>query len=391
MMYSGHETGKPSPLVVWDARMIKSSGIGAYLRGLLPHLVKLAPEYGVKIGFIGPRKELEQFEFFHHAVCHYEFDASLFSVREQLFFPRLPLASAYHFPHYNLPVARKCHFFATVHDLIPLTSPKFARNRLHRKIVSSKIGAIARGALAIFVPSEIVKQDLLERFPDAAQKTYVIPYAVSPDIVPIENNDRARAIFQRYGIKQPYVLSVSIDKPHKNLRFLIRAVGELIARTRTEFPLQLVIAGLRPPDKKRLLQFCLRETPWLTSAHIALLDCYLSAEELSALYAGASAVVQPSDYEGFGMPVIEAQQTGVLVVLPDLPWAHSVAGEGALFFAPHSVESLCDVLRSALRDESLRQSIIDRGRSNVERYQWEKSAHGVLLVYGSLLGTAWPR
>ena len=119
--------------------------------------------------------------------------------------------------------------------------------------------------------------------------------------------------------------------------------------------------------------------------HARLISDYLTDEELAALYAGACALVHPSLLEGFGFPVVEAQKLGTPVLVSDLPWAHDVAGEGALYFPTSDVTALASALARIATDADLRTELIRRGKGNVARFDWKISAREVVKSYSRIL------
>ncbi len=104
---------------------------------------------------------------------------------------------------------------------------------------------------------------------------------------------------------------------------------------------------------------------------------YVSAEEKTELLSEADVFVFPSLYEGFGLPVIEAQTVGVPVVTSDISSLPEIGGKGALYADPLSVESIADRIWEVLSSSALRSGIIEKGRANAERFDWAKCAEEV--------------
>jgi glycosyltransferase involved in cell wall biosynthesis len=169
------------------------------------------------------------------------------------------------------------------------------------------------------------------------------------------------------------VLSAGLRERHKNHARLVEALGLLEPAER---PL-LVICGRAGPDPDPLqaevdargLQDDVRLEGWLPSA------------DLEGLYALADAVVHPSLFEGFGLPVLEAMRRGVPVACSDIPVLREVAGDDALRFDPGAAASIADALRRLHGDRALRERLREAGLHRAARYTWERTAHGTLASY----------
>lgn len=110
----------------------------------------------------------------------------------------------------------------------------------------------------------------------------------------------------------------------------------------------------------------------------------VTAGELRWLYKNALCVIQPSYYEGFGIPVLEAQQLGAPVICSDAGPLPEVAGDGALLFPPREPKKLADAIVQLERDAVFRSALIERGRRNAERFSWERTAAATLDAFGEL-------
>jgi glycosyltransferase involved in cell wall biosynthesis len=104
-------------------------------------------------------------------------------------------------------------------------------------------------------------------------------------------------------------------------------------------------------------------------------------EHLLPLLSHADLFVLPSLYEGFGLPVLEAQQAAVAVACSTAGSLPEVGGDGAIYFDPTSLEATADTIHRCLADATLRSQLILKGRENVKRFSWEKTARETLSVY----------
>jgi glycosyltransferase involved in cell wall biosynthesis len=111
---------------------------------------------------------------------------------------------------------------------------------------------------------------------------------------------------------------------------------------------------------------------------------YVPSTHIALILGHADLFAFPSLYEGFGLPVLEAQQLSVPVVCSTAGSLPEVAGQGALFFDPLSVDQMAEAIRACLSDRSLNARLRQLGRENVTRFSWEKAAGATLAVYESV-------
>jgi len=117
---------------------------------------------------------------------------------------------------------------------------------------------------------------------------------------------------------------------------------------------------------------------------------YVPREHIHPVLARADLYVLPSLYEGFGMPALEAQSCGVPMACAAAASLPEVAGDGAIFFDPKSVDDMAAAMSRVLSDPDLQASLRERGQRNVERFSWENTARSTLAVYQQVLSRSNP-
>jgi glycosyltransferase involved in cell wall biosynthesis len=151
---------------------------------------------------------------------------------------------------------------------------------------------------------------------------------------------------------------------------LIRA----FALVKDTFPHSLVLIGHLPADVDLATESeGMRDRMTMTG--------YVPKEHVLPLLSHADLFVLPSLYEGFGLPVLEAQQAAVAVACSTAGSLPEVGGDGALYFDPVSVENIAHTIRHCLTDAKLRSHLILKGRENLARFSWDKTARETLSVY----------
>jgi glycosyltransferase involved in cell wall biosynthesis len=341
-----------------DCRKIDDFGIGTTIRGLLGGIVSIDADLEI-ITLAPPRARRSIPE--DRRITLVEESSPGYSIRELFSVGRRAERSGadlLHVPHYVVPNT-SLPIVATIHDLIHL---RVARRHLPpggRFYARWMIGRAVSRAARIVTVTDAVREEIAERFPSATSKIVTVPNGVS--IEPPHEGRPGR-------IEEPYLLFVGNDKPHKNVDRLVEAFGEL-PRDRPD--LRLVLVG------SAFERF--RETRGV------VLPGFVPEHELARLYAGATALVQPSLYEGFGLPVAEAMRCGTAVVVSAIPPLLEVAGEAAIpIDDPRSVSSIRQGLMRALDPEERRRSI-QAGATRSAGMTWARAATTTVELWRAVL------
>jgi glycosyltransferase involved in cell wall biosynthesis len=242
----------------------------------------------------------------------------------------------------------------TVHDLTwwfyPETSS--AAGRAYYRPLASL--ALRRRDITWVTPSHQVRREMLERFPLSPEAVVATPLGVS-----------ALPASEPYTADRPYILSVGTLEPRKNIGLLLEAY----ARSAVRLTHDLRLIG-RPGWGVEL-------------PTDVILMTSVDDRALSALYRGADALVSPSIYEGFGLPLIEAMSVGLPVLCSDIPVYREVTGGLAQYFSVATSDALVDLL-DALGDDSEVER--ERRRRWAARFTWEACAESTLTAYKRAAG-----
>lgn len=194
------------------------------------------------------------------------------------------------------------------------------------------------------------------------------PSAVDPDV------------YERYGIRRPYVLTVSTIKPKKNVIASVRAFRALIDR-RPNLPHSLVLVGYTMRGYTEVDD----EVRRLGLEGRVVVTGWTESREIPAFYAGASALLFPSLHEGFGLPVVEAMASGCPVAASNVFSIPEVGGDAILTFDPHDVDAMRDALERLLFDDEERARLVSRGLARASLFSWRESARRTAAVYRELI------
>ncbi|GAA3995960.1 glycosyltransferase family 1 protein [Hymenobacter fastidiosus] len=225
----------------------------------------------------------------------------------------------------------------------------------------------ARASRVLVAVSEATKQDLIATYGIAADRIRVVYNAADNHFRPLLPTAQ-QDVRDRFGAGKPYFLFVGALQPRKNLVHLLRAFDAF--KTRTGSPAKLLIVG-RTAWKAGPMFDAYQQMQHRTAVH---LTGRVTDEELVQLYAAALATVYVPYFEGFGIPIIEAQACGCPVITSDCSSMPEVAGDAALLVDPFSVGSIARGLETMHADAELRQRLIERGFRNTARFSWDQSA-----------------
>jgi len=244
-----------------------------------------------------------------------------------------------------------------VHDLAWKILPR-TKSRRFRTYMNGRLpGALKRAARIVCV-SHATERDLLAHYPRRAQpgRLRVVHNGVDLDVF---RPDPARR-----RDELPYLAVVGNQDPRKNIDTLMEAFPIFRARMRA---FRLVMVGPGHPQQGR-------------PPAVDVLG-YLDEEELASFYRGAVMVVQPSLYEGFGLPVLEAMACGTPVACADIDVFREVAGECARYFDPRKPGSIAQTMEELARDDALREDMCRRGLDRARNFSWAVTARKLRAVF----------
>ncbi len=284
---------------------------------------------------------------------------------------RLPIALASHrpdllfVPAHAIPFAWPGKALTVVHDLAFERHPNAysASERAYLRLTTR--WAIMRCTLLIAV-SESTKTDLVSMYGVRPERVRVVPLGATPPSAPAAPASRLHEL----GLNGNFILQVGRIETRKNQVAALAAVERMDGVT-------LAVAG---PETDPGLAAKLRKSP---SARVL---GRVDQPTLELLYKRAAAVIVPSLYEGFGLPILEAMARGKVVVAAKASSLPEVGGDAALYFHEAAdPEQLARVLDVALNDEKLRTSLAKAARARAKKFTWERTAAGVVEVIRELL------
>jgi glycosyltransferase involved in cell wall biosynthesis len=273
----------------------------------------------------------------------------------------------------RLPERANAALVATVHDVFSLECDRFATPRF-REHKRAHYADIARRAARIIFPSDATRRAYLEHFPSARERSAVVHEGVDRRFAPAAS-DALDAARRRLGLPERYALYVGEISVRKNLP--TQASG--LAHSGTDLPwvwvgadsfgAESILAAVAAVEGIRVLR-----------------PGYLAADDLPAVYSGATLLTFATLGEGFGLPALEAMACGTPVIAADRGALPEITGGCALEVDPESPRAIGAAIRRLVRDDDLRRELGQRGRERAHAFSWERTARATLAVYRDALG-----
>ena len=216
--------------------------------------------------------------------------------------------------------------------------------------------------------SEFTKKEMVDLLHIDESKIDVVYCAANERYARVMDDTALEQVRKKYDLAKPYILFVGNANPRKNLARLIRAFD--LAKEAGDFPYQLILAGEYGWKFDRQAAMAgIRH-----ANDIRFLD-FVADEDMPGLYSAASLFAFPTLYEGFGIPIIEAQKCGVPVLTSNTSSLPEVGGvDGACYVDPLSEQDICLGLRKVLCDPQFAEQLVTKGYENAARFDWNESA-----------------
>ena len=290
----------------------------------------------------------------------------------------------YHSTFYPLPAKHRrkepVQRIQTVYDLIPVLYPQYfgASERAFMRRLLASIG----GGDRILAISESTRSDLCDYTGIDPGQVSVIHLAASERFFPCTDPQRISSIRSNYGIPDGhYVLSLCTLEPRKNIDQTIRCFIHLVKQQGIK-DLNLVLVGTRGWDFERIFD----EIDGAAELRRRIVTTgYVPDEDLAPIYSGALMFAYPSQYEGFGLPPLEAMQCGVPVISSNTSSLPEVVGNAGIMVDPYDGEALSQAMLDLYRDTKLRKMLSAQGISRAKEFSWKRCAHETVAAYRAAL------
>jgi len=326
---------------------------------------------------------------------------------EYIFFTRtanLPEnADLVHYPYFDvfnwtLPLFKKKPTVVTIHDLTPLVFPDNFPRGIKGEIKWRLQKFSLKNASAIITDSENSKKDIIKFAGFLKEKVHVISLSAAKEFrkleignCPVKRDPALREkleITQKYQLPDVFVLYVGDINWNKNILGLIKAFSTI--QLSNHLAIKLVLVGKAFKNKE------LKETQEIDELinQLGIKDSvlklgFVSNQDLTAIYNLASVYCQPSFYEGFGLPCLEAMACGTPVIAANIAALKEVCGEAAIYVDPHNADEIASGILKVIKSGGLpagkagsnHQALIEKGLKQAKKFSWKKVAKETVEVY----------
>jgi glycosyltransferase involved in cell wall biosynthesis len=228
-----------------------------------------------------------------------------------------------------------------------------------------------RWARVIVSVSQNTKKDLIRLYKVPADKIEVIGEGYEINHVAPRRDE---AVPRLYDATKPYLFFIGRLEERKNIVGIIKTFE--ILKERYNIPHKLVLAGKFGYGEEKIKA----ELQKTNCVRDIILLGYLNPEEKSQMLSQAEVFMFPTFYEGFGIPILEAQSVGTPVVTSNVSSMPEVTGDSALLVSPNNHEEIAEAVHKLISDKNVRDAIIEKGYENVKRFSWEKCAQEITEV-----------
>ena len=275
----------------------------------------------------------------------------------------------------------------TIHDVIFERFPR-QYSKIDVEIYKRKFRYACHHADKVIAISEQTKKDIMEFYKTPEEKIAVCYQSCNPAFGQTVNEKTKQHIKEKYSLPDQYFLYVGSIIERKNLLGICKAIYLL----RNELAIPLVVIGDGTKYKQQVKDFIrqmgldkqiifLSDNPLAKAA-----SSFLKAEDFPAIYQSAIAMIYPSFFEGFGIPVLEAMACGTPVVTSREGSLEEVAGEAAYFVDPENVDSVSHGLERVWKSKEIQKELQEKGLERVKEFSWHKTATETIKVYEKILG-----
>lgn len=361
-----------------DATAPVAGGGLTYLRGLIPALCEASPD---NTFYLFLRSDMEGLEVSVPPNCTRvlvrlpRWLRVMWRIVWQQFVLPVSLmrvgADALLSPYDLAPVLAPCRIVLGIQNANPYAGPPAGTwwGRLSNQARRWLAAASARRARRVFFVSEWARQAIGRRLRVPVEKSCVVYHGVSRDLRPADRKPACKA-------EHPYVLAVSSVSTHKDYLTLVNAWPRLLRSAQEELRLIIVGQVLEAAYYAQLWSAVMR----LGLEHAVAFMREVTQEQMRDLYLGAAALVMASHVETFGLPMAEAMACGVPVVASDIPVAHEVCGDSALYYRLGDAADLAEKLHRVLTDTAAQVAMTQAGQERAGRFSWPAAAELTLRL-----------
>ncbi len=288
-------------------------------------------------------------------------------------------ADIYFFPKNTFSPIIRGKKIAVYHDIVYFEKLNFREfkffDNLHHKIMIPINKKFTSADLAV---SEFTASRMKQLLNISEEKIRIISEGVEDSFRIIDNDDLKNKVIEKYSIKLPFFFFPGSLSPRKNIINLLKAFSKIKNRV----PHSVCFTAEESWNDSDVFRY-IKDND-LEDRVIKL--GFVSEKELVLLYNLSDCCLYPSFYEGFGLPILEAQACGAPLITSNVSSCPEVAGKGALIVDPLDVDKLAEAMLAIVTDSKFRKKLIENGLENIKRFSWEKAAKEHLDLFRKIAG-----
>jgi glycosyltransferase involved in cell wall biosynthesis len=357
-----------------DARLINNSGIGTYIKNLVPDIIESFQNLHFNILVDSNLSDAYcNASFKNNYVTLIECKSSIYTLSEQFeIYKAIPKeTNIFWSPHYVVPIFYPKAMLVTIHDACHLALPDSFSGISKRTYAKFMYRAATTKAAKIITDSNFSKQELI-------RYTSVDPDLVSVIHLGVETDFDTSSSENYNSISYPYIVFLGNVKPNKNLVKLLKAFSKL----KDLIPHRLLIVG------KKDGFICKDQEVFDYAENLGdrvEFTGFVDDDKLKVILHNAAALVFPSIYEGFGLPPLEAMACGCPVAVSSAASIPEICGDSAIYFDPYSTDDIADKIYKLVTDSELSKSLVSKGTERVKTFTWSQCTEKTSKVIENLL------
>jgi glycosyltransferase involved in cell wall biosynthesis len=262
----------------------------------------------------------------------------------------------------------------TIHDLIFLRYPQYYKPA-DRKIYEMKFRNACKNADKVIAISEQTKRDIIHYFGTDDSKIEVVYQSCDPSFALKYGPDHLGTIRSKYHLPEKFLLNVGTIEDRKNLMLIVKALSGIPEEVK------LVVIGKETPYAVKVKKYLAEHQ--LESRVLFLKD--IPFADLPAIYQLAKIFIYPSEFEGFGIPVLEALNAGVPVIAATGSCLEEAGGSSSIYISPSDHLALTSAINNILQDSGLSNNMITAGKLYAAQFKENAHAENLMRIYKSLL------
>lgn len=357
-----------------------ATGTGQYLRELVDALRALAPND--EFAFIAPRADNTApapVRVTPTRLANENFSKLEF---EQFTFPRATAKNRFdlaHVPHFGSPLFSSIPIIVTIHDLIPLVLPAY-RGSLQVRLYTKLAASGAQRARAILADSEASARDIEKHLRIPRAQIHVVYLAAHPRFQPDIAAEELQRVRAKYNLPERFALYLGGFDARKNVARIVEAFASIETGD-----WRLVLAGKLPSQDSAFFPDPRRIAAENKMADRVIFPEFIDEADKPALYALARVFLYASQYEGFGLPPLEAMACGTPVICANTASLPEIVGGAGILLSPDDTRAWSDALRVVLDDAARWADMRALGLAQARKFSWERAARETLAVYRAVV------